>query len=258
MFIILLVLTTATTWDYNDQSSWPSGCTSGSSSPYPLDTKLANPISSSLRLKMEFLGYTGSQTVKIVNGLVQIQSDLGYIEVGDIKGRRYFEVSHIEFHTPSEHFIDGTYFPMEMQIYCIIQDKYWQRGQPNIAIVSVIFKYGSKSFFFDSLQLDSWPSTLGSFTTTQTTNVNLREVVANTDYYYYYNGTTTSPENNCQSNVLWYIIKDVKQASRAQINKISGYFTSGNSKGLSNSYPSLYYYSSGLYYAVSLVFLLFN
>lgn len=102
------------------------------------------------------LGYTGAQTIQNTGNMIRIQSNLGYIEVGDINGRRNFNVKFIEFHTPSEHKIGGTFFPIEMQIICNIEDKYWELDKPNMAIVSVIIQKGKESYFLNSTGISEW------------------------------------------------------------------------------------------------------
>ena len=102
---------------------------------------------------MVFLGYTGSQTIINTGNYIEIVSPLGYIEVGDVNGRRTFNVQSIVFHTPSEHKIGGTYFPMEMQIVCTIKDQDWERFSPNLAVVSVIIQKGKESYFFNTMEI---------------------------------------------------------------------------------------------------------
>ena len=183
MLLFLLILHVQG-WDYTTQSRWDPICTASNASPRVLDPTTATKISSSLQLKMEFLGNTGPQTIMNTGNLIRLVSNLGYIEVGDENGRRTFNVAYVDFHTPSEHQIGGTFFPMEMEIVCIINDKDWDRFSPNLAIVSVIIQNGTESFFFDTIQSWNLPSsTLNNLTLEKTSNINLRDVVSITDPY---------------------------------------------------------------------------
>lgn len=239
-----LLLAGAYSWTYSNQGSWPSDC-SKSTSPIALDPSLSKKISSSDSMKIVFLGATGIQTIENAENMIKITSPLGYIEVGDSKKRRVFNVEHIEFHTPSEHKIGGTFFPMEIQIVCSIMDRYWERDMPNLAIVSVILKYGIESYFFNTLEVWSLPKKAKTHELSASSNINLRELVKNTDSYWFYNGSATNPDLNCQENVMRYIIQDVKEAARWQIDAFST-LINDNTKDLSSSTPSLYHSNSFL------------
>lgn len=200
-------------------------------------------------MKMVFLGYTGSQLIQNTGNLVRISTNIGYVEIGDSDGRRNFNVKYIEFHAPSEHKIGGTYFPLEIQIVCSIQDKYWERDKPNMAIVSVIVQRGQESFFLNMTQVSDWPESGKNLTTSADSNLNLRELFSNTEEYWHYSGTATHPDLRCQDDVMWYIIQDVKEAADWQVTIIENLFPKGNSRKLNDESPTLYHsYASYLSY----------
>ena len=254
--LLFCLISTVVSWDYETQSSWDPLCAASNASPRVLDPTTATQISSSLQLKMEFLGNTGSQTIMNTGNLIRLVSNLGYIEVGDVNGRRTFNVAYVDFHTPSEHKIGGTFFPMEMEIVCIINDKDWDRFSPNLAIVSVIIQNGTENYFFDTIK--SWrlpQSTQNNLTLNATSNINLRDIVSISEAYWYYNGTGTTPDENCQQNVLWYIIQNVKQIAPWQMAAFQSIFPAGNAKTINPTSPILYY-SSSLINILSILFLL--
>jgi carbonic anhydrase len=257
MYFSLLCLSVAEAWTYSDQSSWDAACTSSSSSPQKIVPSSASPVPGEYKMKIVFMGSTGSKTIVNTGNLIRITSNLGYIEVGDMNsGRRIFNVDHIDFHTHSEHYIGGTFFPIEMEIVCTIMDRYWERDQPNLAIVSVIIQKGDESYFFNTLEIMKWPKVAGkNYTTASTSAINLRDLVTNTEDYYFYIGTATTPDLSCQSDVLWYIIQDVKQASGTQVDYLSSLFSVNTSKTLQDSQPTLYA-SSSLFLLFSLISLL--
>ncbi|OMJ93393.1 hypothetical protein SteCoe_3635 [Stentor coeruleus] len=256
LVLILITLSLSQAWDYGNQGSWGGNCNSITGSPRSLNIENTSKISSSLQMKMAFLGYTGTQTITNTGNLIKIKSALGYIEVGDMNGRRIFNVESIEFHTPSEHKIGGTFYPMEMEIICRIMDKYWERDKPNLAIVSVIIQNGKESYFLNTLDVMHWPNATGNtLSLVPSSNINLREIVANTDEYYHYKGTSTTPDLGfCQDEVLWYIIKDVKEAAEWQVKKITNLFEESNTKTLVDTSTTLYQ-SDSVFYLVSLFIL---
>lgn len=251
-YLLSLLQIESIDWSYSNQNNWPyDSCKSSKRSPVKIDPSTSTKISSSKQMKSVFLGYTGSQKVQNTGNMIRIQSNLGYIEVGDMNGRRNFNVKFIEFHTESEHEIGGTFFPIEMQIVCTIEDKYWERDESNMAIVSVIIQKGKESFFLNSTGIVDWPKSISkkgdNYTTSITSNVNLNEIVSNTDDYWHYKGTATHPDLRCQEDVLWFIIKDVKEAAEWQVQIIQDLFgKKGNRRDLSNFHPTLYHSSSSL------------
>ena len=239
--LFLALISSVSGWSYSSQDSWPPACAS-SISPCSLD-----PDTAANQMKMGFLGSTGSLSLQNTGNLIRItSSDLGYIEIGDSNGRRVFNVEAVEFHTPSEHKIGGTFFPMEIEIVCTIMDRYWERDLPNLAIVSVIMKYGIENYFLNTLQVWNLPYSKLTTTVSNTSNINLRELVYNTDQYWFYNGSSTNPDLNCEENVMRYIIQDVKEGARWQIDGFSQLFATNNTKELSLATPSLYYSSSSV------------
>lgn len=86
--------------------------------------------------------------------------------------------------------------------------------------------------------------------------MNLREIVENTDSYWHYVGTATRPDLRCQENILWFIIKDVKEAADWQVEVIKYLFENNNSRKLKEIHPTLYHSSVILNCFLSLVSLL--
>ena len=189
---------------------------------------------------MVFLGYTGPQVIQNTGNLIRITTNIGYVEVGDSDSRRNFNVKHIEFHAPSEHKVGGTFFPLEIQIVCSIQDKFWKRDKPNMVIISVIVQRGKESFFLNMTEISKWPESEKNLTTSVDSNLNLRELFSTTEEYWHYAGTATHPDLRCQDDVLWYIIQDVKEAADWQVTIIENLFPKGNSRDLNEKSPKLY------------------
>jgi carbonic anhydrase len=67
---------------------------------------------------------------------------MGFVEIGSGDDMRAFEAKTLEFHTPSEHTIDGVKYGLEMHVIMTAIDRYIERHEPNMLILSVLFKPG--------------------------------------------------------------------------------------------------------------------
>lgn len=236
----------ASTWSYDSQGSWPDFCRKTNQSPMNLDLDGASDISDKYLMKMVFLGATKARNITNTGNMIRVTADLGYVEIGPQTDKRVFLVKYLDFHTPSEHTLNGVSFPLEMQIVCIVQDKYWERDEKNMVIISVIFKKGVESFFFDTLEWSMLPEDPVTRFTNETSNINLREVVRSSEQYYFYKGSATNPDYDCRSDVFWYVIEEIKEAKEWQVNKITELFSSPNNRNLQTGNPKVYYSSSHL------------
>ncbi|CAG9312306.1 unnamed protein product [Blepharisma stoltei] len=256
-FIYAALISSAFGWAYDAQGSWPEACSASKQSPMNLDIDSTSDVPDKYSMKMVFLGATKARNITNTGNLIRVTADFGYIEIGPEDDKRTFLVKYIDFHTPSEHTLNGVSFPMEMEIILIVQDKYWERDKENMAIVSVIFKAGIESFFLDSLEWWNLPSTAGAtYWTTNTSNINIREVVRSTDDYYFYKGSATNPDYSCRDDVLWYIISETKQAKQWQIKKVADMFSGGNNREIQSGNPNVYYSASVVIGAVLSLLLL--
>lgn len=238
---LLIILGTTTAWDYLTQSTWPSECLSGNQSPISLDTDNTKAVESDFEMKMIFLGETTSRVVENTGNMIRVHADIGYIEVGEYGSKRSFDVKYLEFHTPSEHQLSGVSFPMEMQVIMEAQDKYIERDEANMAILSVLFQKGRENYFLNTLEVWNLHVEVGAYNLSATSNINIREVVWNTDEYYFYSGTATHPDYVCRDDVLWYVIQDVKEAEDWQINMFMNASLTPNNRKVHATLKQIYY-----------------
>lgn len=245
---LLCVAMIAASWNYDSQNSWGDSCSTPNQSPVDIVTSDASLTDDSTAMKMVLLGQTGSKTVEHTGNYLRVKGYFGYIEFGTGDSMRAFDAREVDFHVPSEHTIDGVTFPMEMQVVLYAQDKYILRHDANIAFMGVIFKHGIESYFMNTLQAWQFPQLPGGVTIlANTSNINVREVVWDTDDYYYYNGTATNPDFDCQSPALWFIIKDIKEAAEWQVQAIRNIFPKNNSRPVLDDWsPDLYYSGQGV------------
>jgi len=147
--------------------------------------------------------------LKIINNghTVQVNYPLGsYIEIG---GHRY-ELLHFNFHTPSEHQINGFNYPMEVQLL-------HKDGEGNLAVLAVIFKEGEANTEVQTL-LDNLPRVIGKQKIHRGASINpMMFIPGNTDFYKYSGSLTTPP---CTEGVYWMVFKNPIEASFEQIEQL--------------------------------------
>ena len=245
MWIFLLSAYVVFAWNYEDQNGWPDTCKTSKQSPVDLATDDTEEIEDDYVMKMLFLGETKSRTIVNTGNMIRIEGYFGYIEVGTGDDKRAFEAKAIEFHVPSEHRLEGVQHPMEMQVILNIKDRHWERDKANMAIVSVVFMAGIESDFFNSFEVWNLPAAGKTWVLPDSANLNVAGAVWSTDDYYFYKGTGTHPDIDCQNDVLWYIIEEIKEAKDWQIAEFTTLFPKGNAREIDEDHNPDVYYSSG-------------
>ena len=132
-------------------------------------------------------------------------------------GSREYELLQFHFHTPSEHLVAGRPFDMELHLVHATPDAF-QR----LAVLAVFIRAGGENRFlarfWDRVAARESPAE----TIIPTLMLDITEALpANRDYYFYDGSLTTPP---CSEPVLWLILKEPIQASRAQIDRFAGVF----------------------------------
>jgi len=241
---LFILIGVAWGWNYQGQDSWQESCQQGDQSPVNINKEGADNLDSDDSMKMVLLGETTSWKVENTGNMIRVHANLGYIEVGQNEDKRQFNVRFLEFHVPSEHQFDGVEFPMELQAVMEVEDKHWERDKANMAVLSVIIKAGKENYFLNTLQVWELPGPENSLYLKNSSNINLRELVWNTDEYYFYKGSATHPDYDCRTDVLWFVIEDIKEAKDWQIDQFTQLFPEGNSRKVQREDPTVYYSSA--------------
>lgn len=132
---------------------------------------------------------------------------------------REFELLQLHFHTPSEHLIDGVTYPMSMHIVNRLTSDAGD-GLTHYLVIAVLFKMGESNDFIASF-LEAVPSAAGERSELATSTVYLEELFPGDRlprYYHYRGSLTTAPHTE---TVDWMVLKQVKEASPEQIQKIN-------------------------------------
>ena len=162
-----------------------------------------------------YYGFT--QTRDVVNDGNNIYiggGNFGYIRIDDDGDDRDFYAEKVVLKMPSEHTINGDHYDMELQIHHTIHDSDFDPDFPRKAIVSVLIRPGSKSYFIDSLDPEFLPGK-GQEHTIVDSNINFMAIVDPSDTYYQYMGSVSYPE--CEEDVLWYVFETAQWVSIKQM-----------------------------------------
>lgn len=123
-----------------------------------------------------------------------------------LDGFRY-ELRRIEFHTPSEHYMDGASWPMEAQFV-------HQGSDGSLAIIAVMIKAGKQNPTFEAI-LQNLPANPGAVRKVETVNLAAGALMPESLDYYAYEGSLTMPP--CTEGVQWFVLKDPVEISEDQI-----------------------------------------
>lgn len=125
-----------------------------------------------------------------------------------MSGNKSYELLQFHFHSPSEHAVDGSTYPMEAHFVHKAQDG-------TLAVVGVMFKAGAHN---DALQpiWDHMPRRTGETIHGGNTLIDATALLPSGHNFARYIGSLTTPP--CSENVQWHVMKEPIEASQDQIN----------------------------------------
>jgi carbonic anhydrase len=130
-----------------------------------------------------------------------------------------FQLKHLDFHTPSEHQLNGQSYPLEIQLW-------HEDSKKNIAIMSILFKTGEPNAELTEL-LAQLPQKTGESIKLKT-RYTPNELMPTNPQYYRYSGSLTSPP--CNEGVRWIVMKSPLQVSAEQVQAITTAIGGPNSR----------------------------
>lgn len=124
-----------------------------------------------------------------------------------VSGNKSYELLQIHFHSPSEHALDGSIYPMEAHFVHKAQDG-------TLAVVGVMFKAGAHN---EALQpiWDHMPRRTGETIHGGNILIDASALLPLSREFARYIGSLTTPP--CSENVQWHVMKEPLEASRQQI-----------------------------------------
>ncbi len=126
----------------------------------------------------------------------------------------FYALRQIVFHTPSEHYIDGAPYPVEVQLIHRADDG-------TQAIVSVMMKVGKNNPVLAGI-LQNVPVQTFAQKTVPTVKYSARGLMPQTLEHYRYEGSLTVPP--CSEGVIWFVMKTPLEISEEQIRAFQGLF----------------------------------
>lgn len=163
----------------------------------------------------------GSLTLDYAEEVIDVIDNGHSIEMEDggqatIAGRS-FELTQFHLHSPSEHTLDGEYFPIELHFVHKAQDG-------RLAVIAVFFKEGTTNAAFQAI-LDDVKANEES-TVASGLSLNVAELLPTNKSYYHYLGSLTTPP--LTENVEWYVMANPVEVSAEQIAAFNEYYEGNN------------------------------
>ena len=109
-----------------------------------------------------------------------------------------FDLLQFHFHTPSEHYIDGAPYPMEVHFV-------HKAADGTLGVVGVMFEVGAHNATIDKI----WNGIGGKI------SLSGSELLPNSLDYYKYDGSLTTPP--CSEGVKWHVVKQPLSVSEKQL-----------------------------------------
>lgn len=127
-------------------------------------------------------------------------------------GNKTYQLVQFHFHTPSENFLDGEQYPLELHLVHRAADN-------TLAVVGVFFDQGAADSQLQKL-VAVLPHEEGGHGAV--TAFNLRSLVPNGRIHRFKGSLTTPP---CSENVAWHVVSTRKHASLQQLAAFSALFS---------------------------------
>lgn len=150
--------------------------------------------------------------------LIRLRWKGGFLHIDGI----LYELHEAQFHTPSEHTIDGKRYPLEMQMM------HKNAKNSDMAILSILFKLDDKDNKFLGQFLPYIPSLGGNPTMNITGGVNPKGLDLKERHFYQYRGSLTTPP--CAEGVVWIVMKKKHKVSPVQVDMLYAALKHENSR----------------------------
>lgn len=129
-----------------------------------------------------------------------------------------YEVQQFHYHSPSEHSLNGQFFPAELHIV------HHDNNDNSYAVVGILLKEGKTNSTYQTF-IDLLPSQV-SPEINYLTNINLANLLPTQKTAYSYVGSLTTPP--CTEGVNWLLMSNPVELSTAQIKALQKVFYGNN------------------------------
>jgi carbonic anhydrase len=124
-------------------------------------------------------------------------------------GTDSFSLLQFHFHSPSEHTINGSHFPMEMHLVHRAEDG-------RLAVIGVMIEEGARNAAFDPIW-ENLPAEKGVERHLEDFKVEVDQLLPTSRTAYRYDGSLTTPP--CSEGVRWFVMTSPIQLSKDQIDR---------------------------------------
>jgi carbonic anhydrase len=185
--------TTPTKWKYGEP--WGGTCSSGRAQS-PIDVKASGGFAPAVQYE-----YWPSRVISSTDGRgLRLDYEPGSKLIAD---NQHYALTHIEVHHPAEHLLDGTSFPLELQLHHHSED-----GKR--AAVVVLVKEGAASSWLQPVA-----AALPALGERREVQAKINAAVLVSRKFFYYTGSLTTPP--CTEGVLWLVGATPIEMSAEQI-----------------------------------------
>ena len=132
--------------------------------------------------------------------------------------RGVYTLKQFHFHTPSEHTIDGSHFPMEMHFV-------HQSAEGKFAVVAAVFQEGPENVNLAKI-IPHLPAAKGQKAELPAVQLELSFHLPDSKAAYTYMGSLTTPP--CTEDVEWLVFRDPVPASKAQLEAFASRLSPSN------------------------------
>ncbi|PCI54046.1 MAG: carbonate dehydratase [Alphaproteobacteria bacterium] len=146
--------------------------------------------------------------LEVINNGHTIQVNAGDSGSLSVDGKTY-KLLQFHFHTPSEHYIDGAPYPMELHFV-------HKSADGTLGVVGVMMQLGAHNKAIDTI----WRATQASGGRASISAADL--LPSNLDYYKYVGSLTTPP---CSEGVQWHVAKNAVEISAVQLHAFQALFS---------------------------------
>ena len=131
-----------------------------------------------------------------------------------MSGETMYDLAQLHFHTPSEHYMDGAPYPMEMHLV-------HKSEKGELAVVGIMMKLGAENPTIQKIW-QSIPASAGQENAPKDITISATDILPMQGMYYTYEGSLTTPP--CSEGVKWHVLQNPIEISEAQLRAFQGLF----------------------------------
>ncbi|HOO81179.1 MAG TPA: carbonic anhydrase family protein [Alphaproteobacteria bacterium] len=158
------------------------------------------------------LSYKPSSLNVVNNGhTIQVNYDAGSgFEAAGVN----YNLLQLHFHTPSEHYLDGAPYPMEMHLV-------HKAADGTLGVIGVMMKIGGHNPVIEGVWQNA-PIQAGGSKSIESVEINAADLMPASLEYYKYDGSLTTPP--CSEGVRWHVLKEPIEISEMQLKAFQALF----------------------------------